>query len=72
LILQLLREDFPAEFSKIQKRIEDSERVLGKSANVDLALAAGGESIGAASAIRILFVRVRPDRRLDCACRGAA
>jgi hypothetical protein len=54
LILQLLREDFPAEFSKIQKRIEDSERVLGKSANVDLALAAGGESIGAASAIRIL------------------
>jgi citrate synthase len=40
LIMQLLREEFPAEFSKIQKRIEDSERVLGKSANVDLALAA--------------------------------
>src|SRR5260370_8731891 len=40
LIMQLLSEEFPAEFSKIQKRIEDSERVLGKSANVDLALAA--------------------------------
>jgi citrate synthase len=40
LIMQLLREEFPAEFSKIQKRIEESERVLGKSANVDLALAA--------------------------------
>ena len=39
LIMQLLREEFPAEFSKIQKRIEDSERMLGKSANVDLALA---------------------------------
>lgn len=40
LILQLLKEEFPAEFSKIQRRIEDSERALGKSANLDLALAA--------------------------------
>jgi citrate synthase len=40
LIMQLLREEFPAEFLKIQKRIADSERVLGKSANLDLALAA--------------------------------
>jgi citrate synthase len=39
LILQLLAEDFPAEFAKIQTRIKDSERVLRKAANVDLALA---------------------------------
>jgi citrate synthase len=39
LILQLLAEDFPAEFANIQRRIKDSERVLRKSANVDLALA---------------------------------
>jgi citrate synthase len=40
LIMQLLWEEFPAEFSKIKKKIEDAERLLGKSANVDLALAA--------------------------------
>ena len=39
LILQLLEEDFPAEFAKIQTRIKDSERVLRKAANVDMALA---------------------------------
>jgi citrate synthase len=39
LILQLLAEDFPVQFAKIQRRIEDSERVLRKPANVDLALA---------------------------------
>jgi citrate synthase len=39
LILQLLAEDFPEEFAKIQRRIKDSERLLRKSANVDLALA---------------------------------
>jgi citrate synthase len=39
LILQLLAEDFPAEYAKIQRRIKDSERMLRKSANVDLAVA---------------------------------
>jgi citrate synthase len=39
LILRLLAEDFPAEFSKIQRRIKESERVLRKFANVDLAVA---------------------------------
>jgi citrate synthase len=40
LILQILKQDFPAEFSKIERRIEESERALGKWANLDLALAA--------------------------------
>ncbi len=39
MILQLLADNFPAEFAKIQRRIKDSERVLRKSANVDMALA---------------------------------
>jgi citrate synthase len=39
LILQLLAEDFPAEFANIQTRIKDSERVLRKAANIDMALA---------------------------------
>src|SRR5260370_36931431 len=38
LIVQLLSEEFPAEFSKIQKRVRESEGVLRKSANVDVAL----------------------------------
>jgi citrate synthase len=43
LILQVLAEDFPAEFAKIQSRIKDSERVVRKAANVDLALAVVGK-----------------------------
>ena len=39
LILQLLAEDFPAEFAKIQRKISDSERALHTSANLDLAVA---------------------------------
>jgi citrate synthase len=39
LILQLLADNFPAECAKIQRRIKDSERLLRKPANVDLALA---------------------------------
>jgi citrate synthase len=43
LILQLLAEDFPAEFAKIQRRIKDAERALRRSANLDLALAVVSE-----------------------------
>jgi citrate synthase len=39
LILQLLAEDFPAQFAKIQRKINDSERALHQSANLDLAVA---------------------------------
>jgi citrate synthase len=39
LILKLLAEDFPLESSKIQQKISDSESVLRKAANLDLALA---------------------------------
>jgi citrate synthase len=39
LILSLLAEDFPLEFSKIQQKISDSESVLRRAANLDLALA---------------------------------
>jgi citrate synthase len=39
LILKLLAEDFPAEYSRIQRKINDSERLLRKSANLDLAVA---------------------------------
>jgi citrate synthase len=39
LILRLLAEDFPSEFSKIQQKISDSENVLRSAANLDLALA---------------------------------
>lgn len=39
LILKLLAEDFPAEYSGIQRKINDSERLLRKSANLDLAVA---------------------------------
>jgi citrate synthase len=39
LILGLLAEDFPDEFAKIQRRINESERLLRKVANLDLALA---------------------------------
>jgi citrate synthase len=39
LILKLLAEDFPAEYSRIQRKISDSERLLRKSANLDLAVA---------------------------------
>jgi citrate synthase len=39
LIFRLLADDFPAEFLKIQRRIKESERVLRKYANVDLAVA---------------------------------
>jgi citrate synthase len=39
LILRLLAEDFPMEFEKIQRKIKDSEGVLRRGANLDLALA---------------------------------
>jgi citrate synthase len=39
LILRLLAEDFPLEYSKIQQKISDSENVLRRAANLDLALA---------------------------------
>jgi citrate synthase len=39
LILRLLADDFPTEFLKIERRIKESERVLRKYANVDLAVA---------------------------------
>jgi citrate synthase len=39
LILRLLAEDFPLEFSKIEQKISDSESVLRRAANLDLALA---------------------------------
>jgi citrate synthase len=39
LILGLLAEDFPKEFATIQRRIDESEDVLRKAANLDLALA---------------------------------
>jgi citrate synthase len=39
LILQLLAEDFPAEFAKIQAKINASERAVHQSANLDLAVA---------------------------------
>jgi len=39
LILELLAEDFPEEFATIQRRIDESEGVLRKAANLDLALA---------------------------------
>ena len=38
LILQLLAEDFPLEFAKIQRKLKDSERVLRKRVNLDLAV----------------------------------
>src|ERR1700722_14139595 len=40
LILQLLAEDFPAEYAKIERRIKETENLLRKAANVDLAAAA--------------------------------
>lgn len=46
LILQLLKEEFPKEFSKIEGKIKDSERVLGKSVNLDMALAVTGRVLG--------------------------
>jgi citrate synthase len=39
LILGLLAEDFPEEFGKIQPKINESEELLRKAANLDLALA---------------------------------
>jgi citrate synthase len=39
LILRLLAEDFPLEYSKIQQKINDAENVLRSAANLDLALA---------------------------------
>jgi citrate synthase len=39
LILRLLAEDFPKEFSSIQPKISDSENLLRRAANLDLALA---------------------------------
>jgi citrate synthase len=39
LILQLVAEDFPAEFARIRRKISDSERALHQLANLDLALA---------------------------------
>jgi citrate synthase len=39
LILGLLAEDFPDQFAKVQRRINESERLLRKAANLDLALA---------------------------------
>jgi citrate synthase len=46
LILQLLKEKFPTEFSKIEGKIEHSEHVLGKSVNLDTALAVVGRVLG--------------------------
>ena len=46
LILQLLAEDFPAEFAKIQRKINDSERVLRQAANLDLAVAVVSKVLG--------------------------
>ena len=65
LILQLLAEDFPAEFAKIQRRIKDAERLLRKSANLDLAVAVVSKVLALPAAFRIPPVRFRPDRRLD-------
>src|ERR1700736_3363551 len=39
LIWRLLADDFPTQFSKVQRKIKESERVLRKFANVDLAVA---------------------------------
>jgi citrate synthase len=39
LILQLLAEDFPAEFTEIHRKIKESERALHQRANLDLAVA---------------------------------
>ncbi len=39
LLFRLLAENFPAEFAKIQRRIKEAERILRKSANLDLAMA---------------------------------
>ena len=39
LILKLLREGYPGEFAKIHKKIADTERAIGKRANIDLAIA---------------------------------
>jgi citrate synthase len=46
LILQLLMEDFPEEFAKIQRKINDSERALHQSANLDLAVAVVSKVLG--------------------------
>jgi citrate synthase len=46
LILQLLAEDFPAEFAKIQRKISESERALHQSANLDLAVAVVSKVLG--------------------------
>jgi citrate synthase len=43
LILGLLAEEFPDQFAKIQRRISESERLLRKAANLDLALAVIGK-----------------------------
>ncbi|HZC59287.1 MAG TPA: citrate/2-methylcitrate synthase, partial [Chthoniobacterales bacterium] len=39
VILKLLREAYPGEFAKIHKKIADTERIIGKRASIDLAIA---------------------------------
>jgi citrate synthase len=46
LILQLLAEDFPTEFAKFKKKINDSEDALHQSANLDLAVAVVSKVLG--------------------------
>ena len=42
LILKLLQEAYPGEFAKIHRKIADTERVIRKPANIDLAIACSG------------------------------
>jgi citrate synthase len=46
LILKLLAEDFPVEFARIQRKIDDSERLLRQAANLDLAVAVVSKVLG--------------------------
>jgi citrate synthase len=39
LILKILAEDFSSEFSKLQQKVSESEKILRRAANLDLALA---------------------------------
>jgi citrate synthase len=69
LIMQLLWEEFPADFSKIKKK----DRGFGARARQIVqrgsGAGSGGQSLGPSSVFRVLFVRLRQDGGLACARR---